>query len=84
MPCFKCFAQLSQCPVDELGLVPCEVEHWARKEKGVSIVARVLAIHPSLLVPVNRHLMGALCVPAMGGFTLGKFFYFLDLCSQSG
>lgn len=60
----------------------CLVRSSTGQEKWVSNVARVLAIHPSLHVPVNRHVMGDLCVPAVGGFALGKFFYFLDLSSQ--
>lgn len=61
----------------------CLVRLSTRQEKWVSILARVLAIHPSLHVPVNRHVTGDLCVPAVAGFALGKFFYFLDLSSQS-
>lgn len=48
-----------------------------------AVMAQVLAIHPSLHVSVNRHLTGPVCVPVVGGFTLGKFFYFVDLSSQS-
>ena len=46
-------------------------------------MTRALAVCPSLHVPVNRCLTGALSVPAVGGFAPGKLFYFLDLSSQS-